>query len=78
MGFREFDQTYHNAVRVFGPPQFFHRGWDVRAQREIAPLDTVIFAGRSSPDTPPSPYSYDDSSEPDDPAEHERRQKETR
>lgn len=44
---------------------------DQRALREIAPLDTVVFARYH--DQPPSPYSYDDSSQEGDPAEAERR-----
>jgi hypothetical protein len=43
VGFR--DDRYWNAVRVFGLPDFIHRGWDLRAQREIAPEDVVVFAG---------------------------------
>lgn len=42
VGFR--DDRYWNAVRVFGLPDFIHRGWDLRAQREIAPGDTIVFA----------------------------------
>lgn len=38
------DQRYENAVRVFGPPDFLHRVWDRRAQREIAAGDVVVFA----------------------------------
>jgi hypothetical protein len=34
VGFR--DDRYWNAVKVFGSPQFIHRGWDLRAQRETA------------------------------------------
>jgi hypothetical protein len=42
VGFR--DDRYHNAVRVWGKPDFYHFTWDRRAQRDIAPGDTVIFA----------------------------------
>lgn len=42
VGFR--DDRYWNAVRVFGLPDFIHRGWDLRARREIAPGDFVVFA----------------------------------
>lgn len=38
------DDRYWNAVRVFGLPDFIHPGWDLRAQREIAPEDVLIFA----------------------------------
>jgi hypothetical protein len=68
VGFR--GEEYHSAVRVFGLPDFVHRGWDRRAQREIATCDTVVFAKYH--DQEPSPYSFDDSAEPDDPATIER------
>lgn len=35
---------YLSAVRAFGEPDFIHRGWDLRAQREIADGDLVVFA----------------------------------
>lgn len=37
-------RQFQNAVRMFGPPAFMHRFWDQRAQRDIAPDDTVVFA----------------------------------
>lgn len=55
---------------LFGPPDFYHRVWDQRAQREVADHDTVVFA-KYDP-THPSRFNYDDSNEPDDPAAHER------
>lgn len=42
VGFR--DDRYWNAVRVFGRPTFIHRRWDRRAQRDIGPGETVVFA----------------------------------
>ena len=69
VGFR--GEEYHSAVRTFGLPDFIHRGWDMRAQREIAAGDVVVFAKYH--DQPPSRYSFDDSAEPDDPATLERR-----
>lgn len=42
VGFR--DERYWNAVRVWGRPDFIHYVWDRRAQRDIAPQDTVVFA----------------------------------
>ena len=51
---------YARAVRIFGPPDFIHRQWDIRASQEIAPDDTVVFA-RASDACPPKPYSFDDS-----------------
>ena len=48
-----------SAVRVFGRPDFIHRGWDLRAQREIADGDTVVFA-QGAADQTPRRKSYDD------------------
>ena len=42
VGFR--GNEYTSAVRVWGRPDFIHRGWDRRAFREIAPYDTIVFA----------------------------------
>lgn len=42
IGFR--DDRYWNAVKVFGLPHYIHPGWDLRAQRDIAPGDVVVFA----------------------------------
>lgn len=42
VGFR--GNEYVSARRVWGVPDFFHIGWDLRAQREIADGDTVVFA----------------------------------
>lgn len=41
VGFRS--DEYVRALRVW-KPDFIHPGWDLRAQREIAPGDTVLFA----------------------------------
>lgn len=69
VGFR--DEEYWSAVKVWGLPDFYHRGWDRRAMRDVVPFwDTVVFA-KGDPDRP-SPYSYDDSNEDDDPAANER------
>ncbi|TPW26048.1 hypothetical protein FJU11_16515 [Pararhizobium mangrovi] len=57
VGFR--GDEYLSACRVWGEPDFIHRGWDKRAQREIADIDTVVFA--SGPhDQAPRDRSYDD------------------
>ncbi len=69
VGFR--GEEYWSAVRVWGLPDIYHRGWDMRAQREIAKCDTVVFA-KGDPDNPLR-FSYDDSNEADDPAAQERR-----
>jgi hypothetical protein len=46
-------------VRVFGPPDFIHIGWDRWAKLEVVPGDTAIFA-RGDFDAAPSLYSYPD------------------
>jgi hypothetical protein len=57
VGFR--GDEYSRALRVFGPPDFIHRGWDLRAQREIAPDDVVVFATGSF-DQVPRRQSFND------------------
>lgn len=42
VGFR--DDRLLTAKRIWGGPAFYHRRWDRRAQRDIGPLDIVIFA----------------------------------
>lgn len=57
VGFR--GNEYTSAVRAFGPPDFIHRGWDLRARREIADGDTIVFAaGNASQE--PRVKSFDD------------------
>lgn len=57
VGFR--GDEYLSAVRVWGFPDFIHRGWDRRAQREIADGDTIVFA-KGPPDQPMRPRNFDD------------------
>ena len=57
VGFR--GDEYVRAVRIFGPPDFIHRGWDLRAQREIAEGDSVVFA-TGPHDQQPRVRSYND------------------
>src|SRR5690348_6118637 len=47
VGFR--GEEYHSATRVWGLPDFIHRGWDRRAQREIAPGDIIVFGPKADP-----------------------------
>lgn len=54
------DERYVRAVNLFGRPDFIHRRWDTRAQREIADCDTIIFA-KGDESQEPSPYCFDDS-----------------
>lgn len=58
VGFR--GEEFWSAVKVWGRPDFYHRGWDSRAQREIAPWDTVVFA-KGDAHQPLNKYTYDDS-----------------
>ena len=58
IGFK--DDRYHNAVRVFGKPDFFHRYWDVRAMQEVRPDDLAVFATGSDSDAPRL-YAFNDS-----------------
>jgi hypothetical protein len=37
-------ERYWNAVRIWGQPDFVHEMYDMYAQDDIAPGDTVIFA----------------------------------
>jgi hypothetical protein len=69
VGFR--DDRDWAAVKVWGLPDFIYRGWDQRAQREIADGDVVIFATGDGHQQP-SRYSFDDSNQADDPAYWER------
>lgn len=42
VGFR--GDEYRSAVRVWGVPDFYHHVNDRRQRREIATVDTVVFA----------------------------------
>lgn len=58
VGFR--GDEYWSAVKVWGKPDFFHRGWDSRAAREIHETDTVVFA-KGEWTQPIAKYTFDDS-----------------
>lgn len=51
---------YFRAVLVFGEPDIVHRYWDVRAVKEIAEGDVVVFANGNEHDQPRE-HAYDDS-----------------
>lgn len=53
---------YWSAVKVWGPPDFIHIGWDTRARREICEGDTVVFA-RGDHDQPHAERNYADTTE---------------
>jgi len=63
VGFR--DDRFHNAVKVFGPPDFIHRFWDHRAVGDVAPGDTVVFGRQKDWDrfitNQPCEFSFNDS-----------------
>lgn len=52
---------FYKASQVFGQPDFVHYYWDVRAQQEIAPGDTVVFGSNKTVAAPPNQISFDDS-----------------
>lgn len=59
IGFTEMSQ-FQNAVNVFGYPDVIHRLWDRRAQIDVMPNDTAVFA-KGTEATPVVPYNFDDS-----------------
>lgn len=61
VGFK--DDRYWAARKVFGNPEYIHRGWDLRAQREIAEGDVVVFADGPH-DQEPRRQSFSDLTEP--------------
>lgn len=50
VGFR--GDEFWSAVRIWGRPGFIHRRWDLRARRDIAEGDTIIFATGTEADEP--------------------------
>lgn len=60
IGFR--GEEYWSAVKVWGRPQIVHMGWDRRAQRDIDPSDTVIFA-QGDEHQPLAQWNYPDTKE---------------
>lgn len=58
VGFK--NDRVHNAIRVFGKPDFWHRRWDRRAVDEIAEGDVVVFADGDE-NSPVDPHAFDDS-----------------
>lgn len=61
VGFR--GEEYWSAVKVWGPPDMVHMGWDHRAQRDIGEDEIVIFA-KADEWQPLAKYNYPDMIEP--------------
>jgi hypothetical protein len=57
------DDRFWSAVKVWGRPEYIHRGWDLRARRELHPADTIVFA-EGEHDQPMREKSYSDIKEP--------------
>jgi len=53
---------YYAAVQTFGVPDFIHIGFDLRARRDIAPGDRVVFA-KGEHDQEPRKFSFNDINE---------------
>jgi hypothetical protein len=58
VGFK--DDRVHDAIRVFGRPDFWQRIWDRRAASEVAPGDVVVFACGDEA-AAPTDHAFDDS-----------------
>ncbi len=50
VGFR--GDEYSAALRIFGPPDFIHIGWDRWARQEVMPGDIAVFARGTADDEP--------------------------
>lgn len=59
---RKTPRQYFNALMTWGYPDYYHPGWDLRAARDVAPGDTVVFASGEH-DQPPREQSYSDTLE---------------
>lgn len=42
VGFR--GEEYWSAVKIWGKPDFYHRGYDNRMRREVSSDDVIVFA----------------------------------
>lgn len=58
VGFKN-DRVF-NALKTFGPPDFWHRRWDRRALDEVCEGDWVVFADGDET-SPVDPFAFDDS-----------------
>lgn len=60
VGFK--DDRVFSALKVFGPPDFWHRRWDRRAHDEICEGDVAVFADGDE-HSPIDPFAFDDSAQ---------------
>ncbi len=58
VGFK--NDRVRSALKVFGPPDFWHRRYDMRAVAEFANGDTVVFADGDE-SQPVEIHAWDDS-----------------
>jgi hypothetical protein len=63
VNFRQPSETWNWAVRIFGPPDFVHRRWDVRAKLggEFDPENDFFVFAKGTEHDEPSPFSFNDS-----------------
>ena len=63
IGFKPGSQSFWNAVKVFGQPDFVHRVWDARAKfgGEWHPDDVSVFAKDQDRNSPVVDFVFDDS-----------------
>lgn len=61
VGFR--DDRIWSALKIWGRPAFYHRGWDLRALRDVDGGEPVIFA-EGEFDQAPGRKSFNDLTEP--------------
>jgi hypothetical protein len=63
VGFCEDSHSFHQAVKVFGKPDFFHRVWDARAKfgGEFDPENDVRVFLKGDENSDIKPFVFDDS-----------------
>lgn len=58
VGFR--DDRYWAAFRIWGGPRFIHRGWDLRARRDIDEENDIVIFAEGEHDQTPRVKSFND------------------
>lgn len=65
VNFRNNEELYHRAVKVFDEPDFYHYFYDTRSIQEAHPSDIFVFANMEAPEDVFSgikkQYSFNDS-----------------